>query len=392
MIFTLPTDVPRYTQAPILYLDRHFPNNTLLLLDQDTDIDKLSQWQDHFDQIKNFVADNDIRVIVIHAGINPVKLDEKYGWDHTRNCHAPTFLELQQQLSTVAVTYILTGDFFYYYNFNPHIIFFPVFMWLNSSRRIGEFFANHAKTLADERANTVYDIEFEPKTKTLMCLNSNPVWHRIYLFSLLADKSWFDDIGYSFRTQLDFNLQHRLKDLAITLFMSPEEIAAAESHAHRLPVALTQDNNFDSNKSSVHSWIYQSYAINLVTETSLTEGVMLTEKTCKPFTAYQIPILIAPPGSTQFLEDLGLDMFADYIPWRTWDSVADHKLRIRRIVEFVDSVLANPDAILTTHQGFRDRLIKNKLYFHSTEFENTLLYQIRKQKLPDPGQFKQLLG
>ena len=376
MIFTLSTTVPRYTQAPILYLDQYFPSNTLLLLDQDTNIDKLSQWRDYFETIKNFVADNDIRVIVIHAGINPVKLDEKYGWDYSYNRHAPTFLEMQQQLSTVATTYILSGDFFYYYNPRPDIIFFPVFMWLNSSRRIGEFFAKHAKTVADERANVVYDIGFEPKTKTLMCLNSNPVWHRIYLFSLLANKSWFADIGYSFRTQLDFDLQHRLKDLAITLFMSPEEITATGSHAHRLPVALTEDNNFDSNKSSVHSWIYRSYAINLVTETSLTEGVMLTEKTCKPFTAYQIPILIAPPGSSQFLEDLGLDMFADYIPWRTWDHVPDHKLRIRRIVEFVDCLLADPQKILTAHQGFRDRLIKNKEYFHSQEFQDRLLQQM----------------
>jgi hypothetical protein len=103
---------------------------------------------------------------------------------------------------------------------------------------------------------------------------------------------------------------------------------------------------------------------------------MLSEKTCKPFMAYQIPIMVGPIGGSQFLEDLGLDMFADYIPWTTWDSVADHKLRIRQIVEFVDSVLANPDAILTTHQGFRDRLIKNKLYFHSPEFQDLLLQQM----------------
>jgi hypothetical protein len=108
--------------------------------------------------------------------------------------------------------------------------------------------------------------------------------------------------------------------------------------------------------------------------------------------AHQIPIMVGPVGGSQFLQDIGLDMFADYIPWQTWDSVTDHKLRIRMIVEFVDSVLANPVAILTAHQGFRDRLIKNKLYFHSTEFENMLLRQIGKQKLFYSGQFKQLLG
>ena len=69
-------------------------------------------------------------------------------------------------------------------------------------------------------------------------------------------------------------------------------------------------------------------------------------------------------------------MFSDYIPWQTWDHVLDHKLRIRMIVEFVNSLLANPEAIVATHQRFQDRLIKNKEYFHSPAFENLLLDQI----------------
>jgi hypothetical protein len=103
---------------------------------------------------------------------------------------------------------------------------------------------------------------------------------------------------------------------------------------------------------------------------------MLTEKSCKPFMAYQIPIIVGAVGANQFFEDIGLDMFADYIPWKTWDHVSDHKLRIRMIVEFVNSLLANPEAILVTHQQFKARLIKNKEYFHSPAFENLLLDQI----------------
>jgi hypothetical protein len=115
---------------------------------------------------------------------------------------------------------------------------------------------------------------------------------------------------------------------------------------------------------------------------------MLSEKTCKPFMAYQLPVIVGPVGASQFLEDLGLDMFPDYIPWKTWDSVPDHKLRIRMIVEFVNSILPNSEEIVSAHHSFKTRLIKNKQYFHSPEFENTLLRQIRQQKLPDPGQLK----
>jgi hypothetical protein len=85
-------------------------------------------------------------------------------------------------------------------------------------------------------------------------------------------------------------------------------------------------------------------------------------------------------GANQFLEDIGLDMFSDYIPWKTWDHVQDHKLKINMIVEFLDNVLSGPTAeqdILLTHQSFKLRLLKNKQYFHSTEFENILLKQLR---------------
>jgi hypothetical protein len=294
---------------------------------------------------------------------------------------------MQQQLSTVATTYILTGDFYYYHNPAPNIIFFPVFLWLNNSKRTWEFFNQYAKTvpiiISTERSNTVYDIDFEPKTKTVMCLNSTAVWHRIYLFSLLASKSWLGTIGYSFRpraiNQDNFNLQDRLKTVAVTQFMSAKERAIAESYAHLIPIQIPEDNKFDLNKSSIDNWIYRSYAINLVTETSLTEGVMLTEKICKPFMSYQIPILIASPGASQFLEDVGLDMFSDYIPWKTWDQEEDHKLRIRMIVEFLDKLLSSTTAeqdILSTHQQFQSRILKNKEYFHSTAFTDILLKQI----------------
>jgi hypothetical protein len=174
--------------------------------------------------------------------------------------------------------------------------------------------------------------------------------------------------------------------------MTTAELDHVRQYQDRLPIRLADDDTTQKHDVGVGHPVYQACAINIVTETSVTEGVIVSEKTCKPFMAYQIPIIVGPIGCSQFLEDLGLDMFSDYIPWQTWDSVEDHKLRIRMIVEFVDGILADPDAILTTHHGFQDRLIKNKQYFHSPEFENILLIQIGKQKLSDPGQFKQLLG
>jgi len=367
MIFTLPTQQPRVTQGPMLYLDQFFDERTLLLLDQDTDgID----WINQYNTINQFVNDNNIVTIVIHGAINPVDIN------CSQNKKIPSLMDMQKQLSNLATTHLLTGDFYYYYNPTPGIVFFPTFLWLNSAKLMGMYFK--------ERANTVYDIEFVEKTKTLMCLNANTPWHRIYLFSLLASRPWIKDIGYSFHARTGhapgLSFESRLEEFAITQHMTRAERDLARSYASMLPITLPDDSITDKRKSSVHGWIYQSYAINLVTETSLSEGVMLTEKISKAFAAYQIPILIAPPGSSQFLEDLGIDMFGDYIPWNTWDHIADHKLRITTIVDFLDHLLSGNNAkqdILSAHLSFKSRLIKNQEHFHSKEFENCLLKSIR---------------
>ena len=363
MIFTL---TATSQQGPAQYLDQFFPNNTLLLLDDDTEGFDVAGWAQQVQLIAQFVDRNAIQRIVLNTAINPVEIDR------SQNGRSPTYLEMQQDLSSLAKTDILTGDFRYYQNPQPGVIFFPTFMWLNSARLMGQYFAN--------RANTVYDIDWTERTHTVLCLNGNTPWHRIYLFSLLAGQPWFNSIGYSFYAQTGHDatltFQRRLTDSAITRYMSPAERDLAESYAYLLPVQIAGDV-VDAKKSGIHSWIYRAYAINLVTETSLTEGVMLTEKTCKAFTAYQIPVLIAPAGANQFLEDLGLDMFSDYVPWKTWDHLTDHKTKIQMIVEWLDTILANPANILSTHARFKSRLLQNKQRFHSPEFIELLLAQIK---------------
>ena len=382
MIFTLPRTDPQPAEGSLLYLNQFFLKNTLLLEAIDTEGIDREQWNLRLGQIKQFITDNNIQTVLIDTTVNPKILD----WDQW--VMAPTAIEILENLSSITTTYILTEDFAYYYNPRPGIVFFPTFLWIIGAKLIKTFF-NHAHMKYD----TIYDIDFEKKTKTVMSLNMNAVWHRIYLFSLLAGKSWFDNIGYSFYAKVGYqqnsSFQRRLNDIVIVQSLSQQERDLAGSYSHLLPVQIPGDENAEqkrmwmSGSTSVDSWIYRDYAINLITETSLTDGILLTEKTCKPFMAYQIPILIGPVGASQFLEDIGLDMFSDYIPWKTWDHIKDHKLKIRMIVEFLDNLLSRPTAkqdILSTHQSFKSRLLKNKEYFHSQELQSLLLHQIQQIK------------
>ena len=342
------------------YLEQFFDQRCLIITDSNLN------WVD-LDQVQDIVQEQDIQLILVDLTHNPYP-DADPGRRTTPRA-------LQQQYSAVTTTRVLTSDYRYYYDPDPDFIFFPLFLWLFSTRQPMWY------------ATVVYDTGFE-KSKSIMCLNRTQCWHRIYLFGQLVQYPWFDQIDYSFV----FPLGDVLEKLPIPEYINTAELDHIRLYQDCLPVGLKNEDATKQHDVGVGHPIYCECAVNLVTETSITEGVMLTEKSCKPFMAYQIPIIVGAVGANQFFEDIGLDMFADYIPWQTWDSVLDHKLRIRLIVEFVNSLLVDPQSILTTHRDFKTRLIKNKEYFHSTEFENMLLRQIRKQKLPDPGQFKQLLG
>jgi hypothetical protein len=282
-------------------------------------------------------------------------------------------VEIKDKLKQNIETIILTGDFKYYYDPVPDVVFFPNFFWILNTKSIFQHY---------KRNGTVYDTAIE-KSRAVMCLNKNLHWHRMFLFSLIAEKSWFKNIGYSFL--------HKIEDccekIAVTQFLTTEEIELIKSYNYLLPIMIEPEKNntdiplsWSNGASNMKAGLYDTYAINVVTETSLTEGVLLTEKTCKPFMAYQIPIIVGPQGANKFLEDIGLDMFSDYVPWQSWDNESDHKRKIIKIVEFLDKILSSATAeqdILAMHQSFYSRLIKNKEYFHSKELENILLSQIR---------------
>jgi hypothetical protein len=93
----------------------------------------------------------------------------------------------------------------------------------------------------------------------------------------------------------------------------------------------------------------------------------------------KIKLLVETEQIETILIDIGLDMFEDYIPCRNWDNVVDPKLRMEKIVQFLDQLLSSPTAeqdILSMHTQMHSRLIKNKEYFHSQHFRDLLTQQL----------------
>jgi hypothetical protein len=222
----------------------------------------------------------------------------------------------------------LTNNFEYWYKPITGVRFFPLFIWAYSLRKNIVW---HEDLFFDAGTN---------KTQGFMCLNNVTRDHRTRLYQLLSNSGSVPHIAYSIDGQ-----------------GLPDETG---SNGH--------------NDVGVGHPVYDRTAVNIVTETSF-DQTYLCEKTCKPFIAYQIPIIVAGPGSSQWLSDIGLDMFEDLVPWRTWDSETDPATRLQKIATFVEHWI-NQGTVLEDYQRVLPRIKRNKQYFHSEAFRQRIMNQM----------------
>ena len=65
-------------------------------------------------------------------------------------------------------------------------------------------------------------------------------------------------------------------------------------------------------------------------------------------------------------------MFEDLIPWRSWDDQNDQNIRLDRIANFVKQWIDSGN-MLQDYNRVRDRVERNKQYFHSERFRNLIM-------------------
>lgn len=226
---------------------------------------------------------------------------------------------------------ILSTYFDQWYNQSiSNVYFFPLWFWMFSCRS-NQFFG---------------PVSFDAggmKIKPIMCLNRNLHGHRQKFMSLI--QSILSDIEYSYGSQ---------KTL-------PED---------------QLENGVSTIDIGVGHRVYSECAVNVVTETVM-DRKSLSEKSCKPFVARQIPLIMGPMGANQFLSDIGFDMFEDLIPWREWDSDPDEATRIQKLADFTVQ-WSQSGKILDQYRSVVHRVERNKTYIHSDLFRSVILKQIPK--------------
>jgi hypothetical protein len=327
------------------YLDNFFPNQTCFILSDQTlnenySINELRQhltWAGKVDQI------------LIDLSHNPYRLRH----------HQKHINTLIQEGSQWATTQVLTGDYSYYYHVPEHYAFFPAYVWGWSLKHKMWYH------------QMMFDVPNIEKTQTLCCLNHRPSWYRIYLFNHLANTDFFNSIDYTFGNHDSRYINYTDEAHLLTA----DELDAFDKNKHLLPRWVTdEDRDLVSDITRLVGTNHSSLttcAVNLCSESGVDETNFLTEKSCKPFMCYQIPVFIGSLGLSQFWQDLGLDMFEDIVPWKTWDQLDDPRQRITATVDFLKEFMLTD--VLALHKSLSLRLQQNKDYFHSESFRKRLI-------------------
>ena len=313
------------------YLSQWFYEDTVIVTDLDiwltNDFDK-DTWRYRGEKIVKLLDEHPCKNVIVDLSQNAF----------------PPFQIPEELLGLPTLTAIYDE---WYTPSNPNIYFFPIWMYMYSHRN---------------NFSQVYRTRFDAlgaKTKEVMCLNRAGRTHRIKFYELIKD--------YIDRMCLTVPIADGLPWQTNRLPGDPKEI----------------DGVTPINDVGVEHPVYDQYAVNVVTETQI-EFPSTSEKSCKPFIARQIPIIVGNVGITQFHVDIGFDMFEDIVPWRTWDNQTNEDIKLELIANFVKQWI-DSGTILRDYNQVRDRVERNKQYFHSDGFRDLIMKNMPKI---DPYQSK----
>lgn len=235
----------------------------------------------------------------------------------------------------------LTSMYSEWYNQSAsNIHFFPIWMYMYSLRNnFSRAYRNRFDALGT-------------KTHGVMCLNRGGRTHRVKFYNLM-------------------------QDYADRMCLTVPIIDGLPWQSGRLPGdGFEPDGVTPINDVGVEHPVYDQYAVNVVTETQ-TEFPSTSEKCCKAFIARQIPVIVGNTGVNQFHVDIGFDMFEDIVPWRTWDNEIDENVRLKLIADFVKTWI-DSGSILRDYSLVQARVERNKQYFHSDKFRDTIMKNMPK--------------
>ncbi len=231
----------------------------------------------------------------------------------------------------------------------------------------GKFYFNFWAEFIRQNPDNFLDNKYtrEPEFKKLfMCLNRKPHDHRRFLINLLEQRNLLNN-GYVsfFRDKNPLILTENLSDI-----IRDTNNAVVDNIPISNDIASLGDPN-----------IWNSYFINVVTETTVHTDVFISEKTWKPIMGLRPFLILGDYHIYDHLKELGFDTFDDL--FGTWYKDNNWEHRATSIVEILN-FYKNAD-IKQLYKSITPRLINNRKCF--IDFANRNF-----NKLKNEQYFKQI--
>jgi hypothetical protein len=240
--------------------------------------------------------------------------------------------------------------------------------------------ANYAIKLENDTNYSKYHNNYSDSKKTykFSCLNRTPKEERIWFYSKLHQQSFFSQMLTSFYPSLGSSWaidEHHVRD-EFARVLQDEETADYffKNIYHTLPHgdkddldAIRQNPSWFS-RDIAHPAFKDTY-VNIISE-HLYNECFLSEKTVKPIAAEQLFLMAGPPGAIKHIEDMGFDVFRDYIDHDYYDHEPDWKLRLLKLLEVVGRL--NEQDIPAIYHATKLRRVANRNHIASNELRNLL--------------------
>ena len=209
-----------------------------------------------------------------------------------------------------------------------------------------------------------------------LCKNKMPRPHRISILSFLDKFGLIDDTNFSL-LRPNFHIYYD-STLYQKLITHPSDMDIVNKYLNSTPInTISEINRIELNNPNlnldfageVDSRDYSQSYINITTESVFFEdNIHLSEKSFKPFTFYQLPIIVSSANHVKVLRDYyKFDLFDDLIN-HSYDSEADNSKRFAMIVDEIRRLYSIKDIV-------KKYYIENK---HRLEYNRNIIYEISK--------------
>jgi hypothetical protein len=203
------------------------------------------------------------------------------------------------------------------------------------------------------------------RSHAFSCLNRNPTWHRLVLYTLIKQQGLLDRFIYSFYDRCPYqghainSYQYR----GLVDIVGQEIAELCMRNLKDFPLSWAGETLGDNDHTIGHP-AYQDAWCNVVTETS---GVIsfTSEKIWKPIASGQLFLVAGAPGTLAWLQGLGFHTFEDH-----YDGKINLASRFDLLVDVVER--HQEDTRAWWHEN-RFHIEHNYHWFHSGNVEKSLL-------------------